>query len=552
MALKNRGCGLSYKGGSSLTHNYTFIPRSKSFVFASKEDYITGKDGILLKAWDQLNHLDSNTNNYFKRLRQKIDQKEHKRASYIEDGIEKGFRSEISGIIVNDPSKVRGARGALGIIEEVGSMPNLIDLLEAMKPLFEEGDSCLGQIVAFGTGGEEEAKYLRDLEEVFYNPVKYNFAAFENKWQEEGGNDTIGLFIPSYISTPGFFDSVTGRPDVIACKEHWLNEFKKVEDNPRALLKKKAERPFTPSDIFLGMSNTIFPLKEIRKQRLRLQDPKFSGFIKHGRFDEGTNRFIPNLSNRYIHFPHRATDELDGEITIYETYQGSDEETGSLYYIVFDPYMLDDSDSSHSLGCSLVYKSKAAGDTYGDKIVAEYTARPKKGKDEYHKNLIKLAKLYNAKIHFEIMGGGQDFLAYCRNTNHLHFLEFQPDILSNKEINSGRNKKYGINLSADNQRTAMLNIADWIITPCALRENGDVVLNLHNIYSEGILAELEKYNDKGNFDRISCLKILMWVMKDRVNTLEQEVKDKSNFFNRRLFTDKPNRGNGELEEFFTW
>lgn len=534
--LKTRGCGFSYLGAKELVYNYNFVPKSVSYAFASDEKYLVGRDGLLNKAWEGLDHLNANTQNFWKRNRQVKNTDLVKKASYIDlkTNSEKGYKSIIAGAVIDDPRKVRGERGILGMVEEAGSMPNLINLLSAMKPLFEEGSEALGQILMYGTGGEEKAVYIEDLEEIFYNPERYNMASFVNKWSEGGGQDTIGFFVPADVATPKFFDEETGKPLVKEARAFWESQYQKVEANNKALVKLKAERPLKPSDIFYGMTSSVFPIKEIKEQRKKIKSDKYQGFIKHGHLIQtGRNvEFIPD-KNKYVNFPHKISDDLSGEVTVFETPQrdNSGIVPDGLYTIVHDPYMFDETTESYSLGSTFVYKTSPYGDTGGDIIVAEYTARPG-SKDIYNYNLFLLAKYYNAKINFELAGGGQDVVSYAKNKNLLHYLEFEPEILSSKEITTKRNRRYGVNLTADQQKTAILLFAGWLMEVVSVLDSGEEVLNLHRVYSDGLLAEIEKFNQKGNFDRVSAMKILMWIKKEKLLILETNIKKRSNFFNR--------------------
>lgn len=58
--LKSRARGYSYKGASMLVRNYELIPGSKNFAVASEQTYLIG-DGLLTKAWQIMDFIDSNT-----------------------------------------------------------------------------------------------------------------------------------------------------------------------------------------------------------------------------------------------------------------------------------------------------------------------------------------------------------------------------------------------------------------------------------------------------------------------------------------------------------
>jgi len=71
----------------------------------------------------------------------------HWQAGYKENEsvAKKGSLNEVIGISVKDSAgKLRGKRGALIILEEFGSFPNLIELYGTLRPSMEDGDIVFG------------------------------------------------------------------------------------------------------------------------------------------------------------------------------------------------------------------------------------------------------------------------------------------------------------------------------------------------------------------------------------------------------------------------
>ena len=94
----------SYKGGAMLCRNFFLIPGSKSYVYASNKQYLTD-DGILTKAWDYMDFIDSNT--AWGKKRQVANTQMRRRASMIVtddfgNKIEVGYKSEIIGVSLKD------------------------------------------------------------------------------------------------------------------------------------------------------------------------------------------------------------------------------------------------------------------------------------------------------------------------------------------------------------------------------------------------------------------------------------------------------------------
>lgn len=546
VCAKTRGCGFSYMDASEGAYNYNFIPKSKSFYLAYLESYLLGKDGILLKCWDGLAHLNQHTQGFWLKNRHQIDQNMHKRASYLPIGEKdpKGYMSEISGMTIDNPRKVRGCRGMKITFEEFGSFKDGMKCLEAARPLVEEGDEILGQISAFGTGGEE-GEYIEALETLFYEPDKHNFASFDNIWEEGGSKDKVGYFVPAYVGTPGFFDEY-GRPKIQECKDHWEEQFEKKgkSKNSKALDLLKAERPFKPSDVFQRVNSNIFNVTEIKKQISRIKLSRdIQGLIQHGIMvmtDKGMDFKISTEVSPLDVYPHKDTDDLTGCVTVIE--RPHRDQLGfvpeNLYIITVDPFYKDDAEDKTSLGSVRVKIRENPFGLAPNRTVAWYTARPVL--DEFNRNLFALADYYNCSIQSEISGGGQGIIDYARAKKKLHRLEYEPEMIHNKEIASkSANKAYFMNMTKERKKLGLIYLSNFLMEPIHALESGEVIYNLNREYDLAYLTELTKFNDKDNFDRISSEVLQMYMLKEKA-AIEIETKSReSSVFNRPLFTDRP-------------
>lgn len=148
--FKCRGIGFSEMIASNLAHAYTFHKASKSIVAASAQSYV---DATLAKTWQELDFLNTSTEGGFRRVRMKIDTAMRKRASKVDkDKNETGWMSEIEGVVVDNPRKLRGARVYNLCIDEAGSFPNLIETYIQARALVDILGYRVGQICLGGTG----------------------------------------------------------------------------------------------------------------------------------------------------------------------------------------------------------------------------------------------------------------------------------------------------------------------------------------------------------------------------------------------------------------
>ena len=87
-------------------------------------------------------------------------------------------------------------------------------------------------------------------------------------------------------------------------------------------------------------------------------------------------------------------------------------------------------------------------------------------------------------------------------------------------------RKYGISIGGNAQRkgTAIIYLKNWLISPRGKDIHGNSILNLHLIYDLPILKELLKYDGSKNADRVSCLLIGMYDIKEAL--YKQQVPER--------------------------
>ena len=106
---------------------------------------------VLDKCWEQLNWLNMNTKGGMKKSRMKVDNIRQKRASLLtKDGIEYGYLSQITGIVADNPRKVRGTRCERLIFEEAGSYNMLMKAYIQGNALVELGGKKIGTRILGG------------------------------------------------------------------------------------------------------------------------------------------------------------------------------------------------------------------------------------------------------------------------------------------------------------------------------------------------------------------------------------------------------------------
>lgn len=526
--MKCRGIGNSFKMGSLGPRNALFKPKSKTFYVASDMQYLT-KDGVITKAWDNLSFLAENTP--FPRLRIKDTQLE-KRFGYkdVLTGAERGMGSEIMGLSTkDDPDKVRGKRGDI-FFEEYGVYPHIKKAWAVCRDSVEDGENVFGQLSAGGTGGAIGSDF-EGAEDMFYYPASYNIMPIPNVYDRNtDSKGECGFFWGAYLSRANCYNR-DGMPNVTkALKEVMieLDRVRKKSSDPMALTQRKAETAITPQDSMMRVDGTIFPVADIREYLERIMPtidefvgPHYIGdliFNKDGMVEWRVGGFEVPIRE----FPIKDNKKV-GAIEIFERpFLINGEPQRGRYVAGIDTFD-DDASTTDSLGSIFVL------DLFTDRIVCEYTGRPKFAND-FYEMCRRILIFYNAIANYE--NDKKGLFQYFDRKNSLYLLSDTLQSLKDVEMVKGNmygNKSKGTNSGRFINARARRLLADWFLTDAyGEKAEGKTILNLHKVRSIGLLLESMKYNANGNFDRVSACGMLMLIREDRQKFIENLMNSETN------------------------
>ena len=536
--LKARGKGFSYKNAAMAIRDYYFVKRSVSYFLAYEKEFLI-RDGVLSKCWAYMDFIDAHTA-WTKRRMVKNDIM-HKRASYTNRGeeIERGYRSEIIGVSVKDnPDKARGKRtGTKGkiYVEEAGKFPELLPTFEILRPSVEDGSIVTANIVMFGTGGTQGSGF-EGLMELFSNPEAYRCYAVDNVWEEGMEHTKCGFFFPDCWNLPGTITvdgqvhhliDKDGNSNIPMAKlyEQGQQDVARLSADPTAHDRRQAEHPQKPSEAALLASMSMFPKAELGAWKTKLMStPKLKDIAMPGTIEWSTTHdrwvFRADRNLKPINtYPHKGSASLEGAVMqVQGPYMAGNTIPEDMYIICVDPYAFTSSTDNESLGAAYVLKNINNLSRPDDFIVAWYVGRPKGGVDVFNQTVATMAEYYNAKIGFET-DRGEAFLSYFKHNGKLGLLaqEFQLGYNSNIPKSSVK-REYGMHIGSGRNNTRKIEgnryILKWLAKERGMDENGKPILNLHKIFDMALIEELIKYNDDGNFDRVSALRIGMYHMME--------------------------------------
>ena len=427
--------------------------------------------------------------------------------------VTKGSRSKIHNRSFADNHLAGNGTGPnLVVLEEMGFINNLIKILGALKDATYEGADKFGVIWMTGTGGQGDAAAISEAKEVFFDPDAFDCLSFDDIWEESG---SIGYFVPyqmrldEYRDEEGVINQEEAMKDILVKRDKIASS-----KNKKAMFDEMQNNPIAPSEAFLISSNSILPVAELKlhKNMLRSRASSTSqcGELSWISIEDGVdltwytdNSFIP------CHYGIKGDDDTTGCIEIWAHPQ---KQAGKIPYGLYvagtDPYDQDSAASSASLGSTFILN------TLTNKVVAEYTARPKLAKT-YYETVRKMLIYYGCKDMYENERNG--IKMYFEQKNSLHLLSKTPDILKSTE-KSKVNRQYGIHMTDAIKKELMLILRGWL-----LEEREDGTLNLHGIESIPLLDELINYNDTGNFDRFIAICLTLLNMNQNYKIKVEEV-----------------------------
>ena len=527
--LASRGKGKSFLGASLLAkrfilgESYNVNKKVQCVVTASERKYIQGANQILDMFLYYINFCAQNTEFPSKRLTDSL-QNMQWTMGYVDldTNTRKGTENAVTGITSkDDESKLRGSRGVLYLLEEMGTFPRLLNLYSVLRPSVEDGNDVWGLIFAYGTSGDSDSDFA-GAQELMYNPNGYNMLSIPNVYDKEGqGRKYFTLFFGGYLNRAECYND-DGVSNVTKALLEILVDRYKVKYNStdiNAITKRIAEIPITPQEAILRTRGNIFPVTELNERLNEIDNnPNEYNDVYVGNLvmtRDGKVEFVPTTDKPIREFPTKDN-QVKGAIEIFEMPQKVGEKIPNERYIIsLDNYENDYSETM-SLGSIFVL------DLWTDRIVAEYTGRPQ-FTDDLNEIVRKLCLFYNAKVLYE--NNKKNTFAYFSKMNCVHLLADTPEYLKQRQL--VKTVGYGNTAKGVAATTPIKNfgfelIKDWLLKPVTriVHQDGEdvevTVPNLKFIRNRALLKELILFNPDINVDRVMSLVQLMIYRQEKM------------------------------------
>lgn len=409
------------------------------------------------------------------------------------------------------------------IIEERVCSINRIGLNNIYNLTASENNTYLANgIITHNTGGTTGASF-EGSRKLFYSPGTYNIYSVNNVYDKGvNQNNKCGFFWGAYMNRNKCYDISTGEPDVIKALIEIHSDRNVVRSNstdPNALTQKKAEEPITPQEAIMKTEGNLFPANDLREYLSEIKPnlPNFVASHTVGEFAINQSGVIFKTNeniNPIREYPLIDKNNMVGAVELFElpARNGAGNIMNFRYIAGIDP-IDDDSSTTNSLPSIFIM------DRFTNRIVAEYTGRPKFAND-FYEVCARMLLFYNATANYE--NDKKGLFGYFQQKGLMHLLCNTPTWLKDKQMIRGDNlygnKAKGTNSGKEVNAAGRRLLKDWMLTTAYGEPEGGL-MNLQKIRSIGLIEEAIMWNIDGNFDRISAMGMLM-IYKEELYTLD--------------------------------
>ena len=455
----------------------------------------------------------------------------------LPNGVEadNSWRSSLLSVsAMNNPDCAIGKDAIIVNVEEVSTMENFDEFMGVTEPAMRTGAYTTGMLRAWGTA---TAGNMQVFEQNFYNPKAYNFLPMENVWDKDARNEICGFFKPYCWALQGEIEGVKGVD-----KYGNSNILVGLEISRREREKKKAtaktyseyinylgQYANFPAESFSSASENIFSSEELTEWENRLRIDSDLHFYVDGILEEneiGQVNFISNkqaqLKGKKVYdyiqgVPRKGHEDPYGCIRRWfapeyiETRGKYDqiikEIPKGLYTITYDPVGVNkdknEITNKHSHNSIKVWMNPHYLNGFKGKLVACYYGRPDT-LEEADRICYLLAKYYNCIGTTCVEVNRGETVSNFKKWKALKYLSSEPLYVWDSSYKGKINNTYGYSIgNTDKKLNGLRLLKEYLYEEIGKDEAGNSVRNFHRIYDYQTILELKKWNDKGNFDRVS-------------------------------------------------
>ena len=532
---KTRRGGFSYMMASTSANAVNVMSRKVVINVAVDKKYLTMTGGLTDFAINGLKFYEEKTP--FKRgIFSTV--KENFRLGYkLPNGVEadNSWRSSLLSVSAqNNPDCAIGKDAIIVNVEEVSTMENFDAFMEVTEPAMRTGAYTTGMLRAWGTATSGN---MQTFERNFYNPKAYNFLPMENVWDKDKRHEVCGFFKPYCWALQGEINGIKGvdehgNSNIIVGLEIASRERAAKKENCKTYseyLHYLGQYANYPSESFSSATENIFTSEELTAWEDRLRTDTDLKFYVDGILEENETGIVSFISNKqallkgkkiydYIEgVPRRAHEDPHGCIRRFfppeyiETRNAYGaiikEIPQGLYSISYDPVGVNkekhEITNKHSHNSIKVWMNPHPLNGFKQKLVACYYGRPDT-LEEADKICYLLAKYYNCIGTTAVEINRGETVSNFKKWKALKYLSSEPLHVWDSSYKGKINNTYGYSMgNSDKKLNGLRLLREFLYEVIGMDEAGNPIRNFHRIYDYQTILELKKWDEKGNFDRVS-------------------------------------------------
>lgn len=549
---KTRRGGFSYIMASHSANTINLNPRKVQIhVAADKGKYLTGSGGLTDFTINNLRFYESKTP--FVKGILSTNKENFILGFKMPDGTvsNKSWNSALFSVsAMNNPDCAIGKDAVNVKVEELSTMENFDEFMTVTEPAMRTGSYVTGNLFCWGTATSGN---MQLFEQNFYSPLAYNFMPFENVWDKDSRNEICGYFksyawgLQGQIEDKYAMDK-DGNSNIelglaIAFKERKDKKYK--SKTFAEYINYLGQYALMPCESFSSATENIFSSEELLAWEERLRtDNSFKFYADGWLFENGskiefkTNSrieleggkhnidywdWIEGVPRKGHEHPHGCIRKWFNPMNIPYTDKQGHRVIGTppgLYSISYDPVGINKENklitNKHSHNSIKVWMNPCQYNGFKTALVAAYYGRPEK-LEEADKVCLLLAKYYNCigTTGVEINRG--ETVSNFTKWKALKYLMKDPVEIWDTSIKGNVVSTYGVNMGDGVKKLEGLRLLkEMLYTVIGKDELGNDIKLFQTIYDYQSILELKKWNNVGNFDRVSemIIRALQWRLCD--------------------------------------
>lgn len=576
---KTRRGGFSYIMAADSANDLNLNARKVEIHVAIDKKYLTVTGGLTDFTINNLRFYETKTP--FKRGILSTDKENFRLGFKLPNGVEspKSWKSALFSVsAMNNPNCAIGKDAMKVKTEEISTMDNFDEFMAVTEPAMRTGSYVTGNLIGWGTA---TAGNMQTFEQNFYSPGAYNFMQFENVWDKDSRNEVCGYFKPYAWGLQGEIDGQhamdeNGNSDIavglkVAYKER--RDKKATAKTFAEYINYLGQYANMPSESFSSTTENLFSSEELMAWEERLRtDNVFKFYVDGWLFDKGTKvEFKPNArieaegGRHNVDFwdwiqgvPIKGHEHHHGCIRkwfspMHVTYKNKQGETvqgtpPGMYSISYDPVGVNKENklitNKHSHNSIKVWMNPCEYNGFRTALVAAYYGRPDK-LEEADRVCYLLARYYNCigTVGVEVNRG--ETISNFTKWKALKYIMKDPVQIWDTTMKGKVSATYGVVIGDGPRKLEGLRLLkEMLYSEVGKDELGRPKRLFHTIYDYQTILELKKWNNIGNFDRVSemIIRALQWKItdieaaKELAHRKKIDVTDaKKHIFNRPWF-----------------